>query len=329
MKIFSVRWLRWSMLGLVLLLGAGFAVGSLDRRASEEPKITRGGTDAVHPSADAGKLAERAIGAYGAPASDVPGSFGTGSAGAGTAQSLSGALPPLPDRIVKNGDLTIEVAEKRFEDAWSRAFRIATGFGGYVASSSRGSSPEPAARGARSEDRIRNGEITVRVPAARFEAAMEEFRKVGRVVGDQVSSQDVTQEFTDLESRLRNLRAQQAVLLRLMAAAKSVQDTLVVQERLAQVEAEIEQITGRLKVLRSLTELSTINLHLAEPGAFSIFSEPGEGPSFAKAWDTAVEGLVRIGTVVMIAGLWLAPFAALGAAAALVARRRARPAPSA
>jgi hypothetical protein len=100
-----------------------------------------------------------------------------------------------------------------------------------------------------------------------------------------------------------------------------VQDTLVVQERMSAVQGEIEQIQGRLKVLRSQTEMSSIAVHLAEPGALRILSDE-PGPSFADAWDTAVEGLVRIGTVVMIAGIWLAPFAILAAALAALLRRR-------
>src|SRR5207249_11340101 len=128
-------------------------------------------------------------------------------------------------------------------------------------------------------------------------------------VGDQVSSQDVTEEFVDLQSRLRNQKAQQVVLIRLMANAKTIQETLAVQGQLSQVEEQIEQITGRLNALKTLTDLSSITLHLFEPGAAGAPApRPSEEPSFARAWDTAIEGLERIGTVALIAAIWVTPF---------------------
>lgn len=304
----SARWIRRIAVAAAVLLASSFAVGSLVRDGDRETA-----------------LKSALPGAYDVASSDSAGTASSlaGRTGAGTGTTLdvaapaaqSAAIPPLPDRIVKTGDLSIEVSDERFESAWSRAHRIATSFGGYVASSSRGSAPK-----AEAAPRDRTGEITIRVPAARFAVAMDELRKIGKVLGDNISSQDVTQEFTDLESRLRNLKAQEAVLLRLMAQAKSVQDTLVVQQHLSNVQGEIEQIQGRLKVLRSLTELSTINVHLGEPGV--LLFDPEEGPSFARAWETAVEGLVRIGTVAMIAGIWLTPFAILALVALAVLRRR-------
>jgi ABC-type phosphate transport system permease subunit len=108
-----------------------------------------------------------------------------------------------------------------------------------------------------------------------------------------------------------------------MAQARNVGETLAVQQQLSQVQEQIEQITGRLNVLKTLTSLSTISMHIFEPGAAGAPVPPDQGPSFAKAWHTAVEGLLRIATVAMIAALWLAPFAIL--AAVVLAFRRTRP----
>ncbi len=313
MNFLSNRWARRSALALVLLLGAGFAVGSLEGSRNDSPSTAFRSVAATDTMGGGAGTTQSVAGLSSRVVGDTYNATATAAAPAAQGGSSS-ALPPLPDRIIKNGDVSVEVSAKSFDASWSRVADIASRFGGFVASSSRGSVQES------SRDRARAGEIVVRVPAGRFDAAMAELRKIGRVVADNVNSQDVTEEFTDLESRLRNLKAQEAVLLRLMGTAKTVQDTLVVQERMAVVQGEIEQVQGRLKVLRSLTQLSAITVRLAEPGAGVL---PGDGgPSFTEAWDTAIEGLERLGTVVLIGAIWLAPFALLAAVVLSFLRRR-------
>jgi hypothetical protein len=140
-----------------------------------------------------------------------------------------------------------------------------------------------------------------------------------------MSTEDVSEEYVDLKARLRNLRSEEAALLELYSRATSVRDTLIVRERLSEVRGEIEQTTGRIRFIDSRTEFSTITLTITEPGGIFTLLNTGR-PSFARAWDTALEGLVRIGTTAMIAGIWLTPFAAL-VALILGLRRRTPPAP--
>lgn len=331
----AVRWSRRGAVALAGLLLLGFVVGAVvkDRpagsRVGERP-LRAGTEDAVRqtlPKSGSAGTVTAGVGVAPGRPELVP------QAAAAPDAPASLQLPQLPNRIVKNGDLGLEVKVRAFEPAWTKVFQIATRFGGFVASSSRGAPrPVPLAEGVREpgrpidDDERLFGDITIRVPAARFEAALNELRTLGKVTGDVVSSQDVTEEFVDLESRLRHLRAQEAILLRLMGQAKTISDTLVVQQQLSQVQLQIEEITGRLRVLRSMTDLSTINVHLAEPGA--ILPPEGPGPSFGKAWDTAVEGLVRIGTTAMIAAAWLAPFLALAVLVLAGRRLRTRPAPT-
>ena len=169
------------------------------------------------------------------------------------------------------------------------------------------------------------GTITLRVPAQRLDEAVALFRgSIGEVRAENTSSQDVSEEFVDLQARLRNLRAENAVLLDLFARAKSIRDTLTVRERLSQVQGEIERVTGRIRFIESRTEFSTLTINLSEPGAIFATAEE-EGPSFAKAWETALEGLVRIATASMIAVLWLGPFALVALGVYLALRRRVQP----
>lgn len=321
-----VTWLRrWGARGAIAvaaLLALGFGVGTVARNRPQ----------ADHPAVQQ-TVEQSAKRATGSLSSGGGGTAVTGLSvpGANTAEVetyaadaiQTTALPGLPDRVVRTADMSLRVRKSAFDTVWGDASRLATRLGGYVVSSNRGTpGPRPLSEDSASEPA--SGDLVIRVPAARFEEALAELRKLGVVLADTVQSQDVTQEFVDLESRLRNQRSQQSVLLRLMAQSRNVGETLAVQQQLAQVQDQIEQITGRLNALKTLTTLSTISLHLFEPGATGAPGPGDEGPSFSKAWDTAIEGLARIGTVILIGAIWLAPFAILAAIVlALRGRNRA------
>jgi hypothetical protein len=171
------------------------------------------------------------------------------------------------------------------------------------------------------------GDITIRIPASSFPAATDALRALGTVRGDNTTTEDVSQEYVDLQSRLRNLRAEQNVLIALFRRANTIRDTLAVQGQLSNVEGEIEQITGRIKFLDGRTLFSIVTIHLQEPGVITVLTPANKGPSFGGAWETAKTGLVRIAGASMILGLWLAPFAVLALIGLVVWRRARRPAP--
>jgi uncharacterized protein DUF4349 len=257
----------------------------------------------------------------GSTSGDVAQSSSGGGSGSKAAPAPAAVAPALPDKIIKTADLGLEVKDGSFDDAWIRAFQTATRFGGYVASSNRGR-PQPL--GAERSDRERAfGDITIRVPVARFEPALNELRKIGKVTGDVSNSEDVTDQYVDLQSRIRHQRAQETVLVKLMGRARSIQDTLVVQNELSKVQLQIEELTGKLNALAGRTDLSTITVHLAEKGAAVATSKTnGDGPSFSKAWDTAVVGLKRIATAFVIVVPLITPFLLLGALSWFLVRRR-------
>lgn len=304
----SRRWIVRGAAALAAMMLLGYGVGALSRRPGPTVGPTRGVVSGGGSSITGGPEAYRP---------DV-----SSKDAAAPAAAPAGNLPASPDRVVKNGEITVEVKAKGFDTAWSRAFQVAARFGGYVASSSRGTGgPVPVEGDTRALPL--SGDIVIRVPAAHFEEAMNDLGGLGTIKGQNSSSTDVSADFVDLESRLRNQRAQEAVLLKLMAKATSIEESIAVQARLSDVQQQIEELTGRLRLLRSQTDLSTISAHLAEPGAVE---EPGTTPSFSRAWRTALEGLARIWSTVMIGLVWAAPFALIW----VVARRwRSRPTPPA
>ncbi len=113
--------------------------------------------------------------------------------------------------------------------------------------------------------------LTLRVPAAEFDRAMAALRGLAQeVLAEQVTTRDVTEEYSDLDARLRNLQAAETQLLALVEQTNNVEDLLKVEQRLAEVRGEIEQLQGRLNVLENRIALATINVLLHAPPDLSV-----------------------------------------------------------
>jgi hypothetical protein len=211
-------------------------------------------------------------------------------------------VPRIAPSVIKTADLEVEVERDGFGDAMDRATDVASRYGGFVVSSTTAG------------EEARRGSLVVRVPSDRFEEALRDLRGLGEVERERVSGQDVGQEFVDLEARLRNLEAQEAVLLRLFDEAASVVDTIRIQHELSGVQLQVEEIEGRLRYLRDQTSLGTISVALAEEGA----SAPG---AFDRAWERAADGFLSVLAALVVGLGYVLPFAVIGMAGLLVYRR--------
>lgn len=205
----------------------------------------------------------------------------------------------LPERkIIRNAELTIE------HDAPAEAQRklssVAESHGGFVVTSE---SRQQDARGAQPAA----VSIEMRVPSARFDAAVAEVRALGGSVRhEKTTGRDVTEEYIDLEARLRAQRALEAQFLEIMKRAAKVSDALEVQRELATVRGEIERVEGRRRFLENQSALSTIKITLQTPaplvsaetaGFFGGIKEAfGEGLDVAAA---IIIGLVRVGVALV------------------------------
>jgi hypothetical protein len=180
---------------------------------------------------------------------------GAESAAAGTTGASNQGLPSS-QRVIKTADYTIEVAQGEFDGKYAEVKAIASRFGGYVVSADARSY---------SEDLMR-GTITIRVASTddNFDRAQGEVDALGNIKSRKISGQDVTEEFVDLQSRLRNYEAQEAQLLALMQRAQTIEEILSVQSRLSEVQSQIEQIKGRIKYMESRTDFATISIDMRE-----------------------------------------------------------------
>lgn len=116
------------------------------------------------------------------------------------------------------------------------------------------------------------GNVSVRVPAQQLDEAVGRIRTLAiRVDSESSSSQDVTDEYVDTSSRLRSLRATEESLLNLLGQATKVEDALDVQRELADLQAEIESLEGRIKFLQQTAAFSLINVDLTlAPGMMPV-----------------------------------------------------------
>ena len=105
--------------------------------------------------------------------------------------------------------------------------------------------------------------ITIRVPSDKLEQALEAIKTgAGQILNENISGQDVTQEYTDLESRLRNLEKAEGQLTAIMEQAWETEDVLSVYNRLVEVQEQIELIKGQMKYFEQSAALSAISVDI-------------------------------------------------------------------
>ncbi len=114
------------------------------------------------------------------------------------------------------------------------------------------------------EKKIPSGEVTVRIPAKIFDESFAYFKGLAeKVTFEGTQGKDVTEEYTDLQSRLRNLEASEAQLLEIMKRSGKISEVLEVQKELTNVRSQIELIKGRMQYLEKSAEMATITINLA------------------------------------------------------------------
>src|SRR3990172_8133100 len=275
-----------------------------------------------------------------APAGEAPSgaqprdTSGDGGAAGGYATSGGESLPlpsQLDRKIVRTANLELEVED--VSAAVREVEGAAVAAGGFVSESNVFiDQPEPDDGGSvEAPRRTQTATVTIRVPAGEYGGVMEQLRGIAKQVRSERSeASEVTEEYTDLEARLRNLEATEASYLELLAKAEEIPDILTVQDRINGVRLEIEQVQGRINVQDSLVDLATITVQLsvAAPG-----EEPGGEKGWVeKAWDAAWDGsqavLVALGTVAIVGGVALVWLLVPGIVGLLAWRRfGSRPAP--
>jgi hypothetical protein len=201
-------------------------------------------------------------------------------------------------KIIRNAELTIEVSDPGV--GLQMIATIAETNGGFVVTS---------------ESRENNSQnlpsrivtVVARVPAAQFGQAIEAIRRIdGRITTEKISGNDVTEEYIDLEARIRTKRALELQILEIMRQARKISDALEVQSQLAEVRTEIENLEGRRRFLENKSALSTISVTLQTPAPLLAATitdfQQSVKIAFGDGLDTASEivlGIIRF-VIVMV-----------------------------
>lgn len=175
------------------------------------------------------------------------------------ANAMPASTVPSDRKLVRTAALELTV--KSPADAAEQIRRMAETMGGYLETAQIGGSKDAP-----------TADITIRVPAARFEDAKAGIRNLAaRIESEKTDAQDVTRQYVDMEARLRNLRAEEAQYLIIMKSAFKVTDLLEVEQKLSEVRGQIEQQQAEFQTLSKQVETVAIVISLRALADTQVF----------------------------------------------------------
>ena len=177
------------------------------------------------------------------------------------ADTKSATTEVLPQRKVsRNGSMSVTV--EKAEEAVETITDIAEQAGGFVS----------VARIYEIASDIKSGHITIKVPSDKFDETIDKIKDTTiKVEREEVSTQDVTDQYIDLETRLRNYNATEDKYLEVLKKAQTVNEILDVQRELSQIRNNIERIEGQIKYMDRQVEMSTISVSLTSEADIEVF----------------------------------------------------------
>jgi Domain of unknown function (DUF4349) len=185
-------------------------------------------------------------------------------------------------KIIRNADLTIEVASTT--QAQQQVTQIAETHGGFIVTSEakQRENNEPAKRTV-------DVKLIVRVPSPQFNSALSQIESLATNMPQRnVTGQDVTEEFIDLEARIKTQKALELQFLEIMKQATKVADALEVQRQIGEVRTDIEKLEGRNRFLANQSSLSTITVNLTTPSPI-VVTTSGFGHTLREATSDSLE----------------------------------------
>ena len=217
--------------------------------------------------------------------------------------------PPLPpvetfrqDRIIKEGVIGLQVEEGEFDTAYRQVVQTTQRFGGSVLASTTRTTDDQTGASV--------GSVTVRVPVENYEDLLTGIGGIGDVRRREITAQDVSEEFVDLQSRQRNLEASERFYLELLDRATGVPDAIAVQQQLSGITEQLEQIKGRLQYLEARTSFSTLTVEINEPGTPIGGPAPESeetGPSIGRSWRLAKDAFLNVVGGILVSVSFVAP----------------------
>jgi len=212
---------------------------------------------------------------------------------------MAGEPQSIERLVIRNANLILVVEDPAGSAA--TISRLADEMGGFVVNSNVYQSTFEGGV------RATQASITIRVPAERFNEALERIKADAvEVRSENISGQDVTEEYTDLQARLRNLEAAEEELREIMGSLTKAEDVLRVYEQLRQVREQIEITKGRIQYYEQSARLSAITVDLL-PDEIARPLQIGRWKPEGTAKE-ALEALIRALQVLAQVGIWFVIF---------------------
>ena len=218
-------------------------------------------------------------------------------------------------KLILNANLTLETQD--FDKASADIEKMAADAGGYLELSSLSG-----------DAGSRHASYVLRIPQEKFEAFYEQLGSSVHVVYSSRSSEDVTEQYTDIETRLATLTTKHERLLALLDQADKMEDIISLENALADCEYEIDSLTGSKRHYDDLVGFSTFYVDLEEVQTLTATPEgSGFGAQLTQAAKTGTRGLVDAVRALIVGAVMFWPvilLAAVGGSAVAVLRRRRR-----
>lgn len=188
---------------------------------------------------------------YAEDAISVPDAAGSSAKLASFAPDQS-PTPLIERKLIKNGDLSFETADVKQTKTAVEA--ICREFSAYISNENQNNFGE----------RIQYSQ-TIRVPADRFDALIQRIEAdAAKIESKNINTQDVTEEFIDVEARLKTKKELEVRYREILKQAKTVQDIVAIEGQISTVRSEIESMEGRLNYLKNQVSFSTLNVSYHE-----------------------------------------------------------------
>lgn len=219
----------------------------------------------------------------------------------GLGESVAPVPVPTTRKVIRNGNMQVEVAA--LDEALAALREIVTSSGGYLGGESR----------AQHEGQARQATITCRIPADKLDAAVERLRALGREEMLALTADDITEQYFDLEVRLKTQQQLEARLTALLSRSTNrLADLLEIEREVARVRGEIDQLTGRKRLWDQQVSLSTLIVTMHEPVPLVASEDGGVWRTLRNAFRQAADNfVVSIAEVIAATGGLLPVIAAL------------------
>lgn len=324
----SRAWILLSLAALLALALAGCGSGSSKdssedmnamSMANQAPAAAPQAVPAMGESLEAGAASyEASTVSRDEKAADSPEgapSAGQGSAGIGT---LADPGAGLNRKVIYKANVTMKV--ERFATAEEKLKNLIHLSGSYVLQFNNSVSANE-----------KGATYVIKVPADGFSSFLDQLRQIQPELQMQMEGSDVTEEYVDLDARLKAKQAAEARLLAFMDKATKTDDLVRFQSELAGVQEQIEQLKGRMRYLDQNVAFSTIHIRIYEGKAEALHEDPetkGLGDRLESALTGSAKALGQFGQALLVFVAALLPVLAVAAVIGIpvyyIVRRQSR-----